>query len=157
MDRLTDIIKYREYNDTEALNRLINNELDRVELSIERFKHIGIEYNDLKSIAILTIIRIANNYDYKKYGNTYFRSRVDIGIDRAFEDLSIKQLKKEQFLKENKKNNIKTDVFQDDTFDRCMENITKVEVLKSLEVLTDYQRTILYLRYGLLDGIERTL
>lgn len=159
MDRLTDIIKYRENNDQEALMRLINNESDRIKLSIERYKNIGIEKEDLRSIAILTIIKIANTYDYEKYGNKFFRSRVDNGINKVFEDLAIKQARKEEYLidkqKENKFN-AKTDTFNDDAFNKYIENISKKELLKAFEILKERQRKILILRYGLIDGIERT-
>ena len=159
MDRLTDIIKYRENNDQEALIRLINNEADRIELSIERYKDIGIEKEDLRSIAILTIIKIAKTYDYEKYGNKFFRARIDNGINKVFEDLAKKQLKKEQYLKDKQqenKFNAKTDTFNDDTFNQYIKNITKDELLKSFEILKEKQRKILILRYGLVDGIERT-
>ena len=159
MDRLTDIIKYRENNDQEALIRIINNETDRIELSIERYKDIGIEKEDLRSIAILTIIKIAKTYDYEKYGNKFFRSRVDNGINKMFEDLAKKQLKKEQYLKDKQqenKFNAKTDIFNDDTFNKYIENITNKELLNALEILKERQRKIIILRYGLVDGIERT-
>lgn len=159
MDRLTDIIKYRENNDQDALIRLIKNETDRIELSIERYKNIGIEKEDLRSIAILTIIKIAKTYDYEKYGNKFFRSRVDNGINKVFKDLAVKESKKEQYIinkQEENKFNAKTDTFNDNTFNKYIENITNTELLKAFEILKEKQKKVLILRYGLMDGIERT-